>query len=337
MRARQNSPQRSDRAAALVTVLTMLAVMSTLAVVVVDAANMSVRRTDNLVRMEQTWLYLMGAEAFARSRLAELREAETQNRVDESEWQARALTFPLDDGALSVTLFDGNNCFNLNSLVVTDDAGERSASALGMVQFSRLLDIVGARPDQIGLSATLVDWLDSDGQPMAGGGEDVAYDSADIGHRPANALLADVGELRRVRGFDSATIEALAPYVCVRPTSAPNAINPNTLRPEQAALLSMAFGGDLPVSAAEAIIGDRPRGGWDSVDAFLSHPRVASFEINESGRAQFSLQTRYYVLVAQVERDRGRDSLAALLEVGPAGEAVVLRRLYGAGTSEHSL
>jgi general secretion pathway protein K len=334
MSTRQPPPRR-ERAAALVTVLTMLAVMSTLAVLVVDAANMSVRRTDNLVRMEQTWLYLMGAEAFARSRLGELQDAEARRAVDESEWQARTLTFPLDDGVLRVRLFDGGNCFNLNSLVVSEESGPHTVSVLGMIQFSRLLDVVGA--EQIGLSASLVDWLDSDSQPMAGGGEDSAYDAAGLGYRPANTLLGDVSELRRVRGFDAETIAALAPYVCVRPTATANLINPNTLRPEQAALLVMAFGEGLSLQTAQSIISDRPRGGWQSVDDFLASPSLALLEINEAGRAQFSVETQYYVLLAEVERDRGRDTLAALIEARTAGQTVVLRRLFGAGTSERSL
>ncbi|UPT64647.1 MAG: hypothetical protein M0D54_09160 [Hyphomonadaceae bacterium JAD_PAG50586_4] len=61
--------EKNDRGAALITVLTMMAVMATLAIVVVDAANMSLRRTGNMVRMEQTRWYLLGAEAYAVARL----------------------------------------------------------------------------------------------------------------------------------------------------------------------------------------------------------------------------------------------------------------------------
>ena len=70
-----------DQGAALVTVLTMLAILSVLAIVVADAANMSVRRTSNLVRMEQSRWYLLGAEAFARAQLYDLaRRGRTDRR-----------------------------------------------------------------------------------------------------------------------------------------------------------------------------------------------------------------------------------------------------------------
>lgn len=318
-----------ERGAALVTVLTMLAVMAALAVVAVDAANMSIRRTGNLVGMEQTRWYLLAAEAYAGGRLVDLRRQAEAANVDQAEWQGRPFVFPLDDGAMEVTLRDGGNCFNLNSLVITDDGGRRSVNALGMVQFSRLLDAVGVRTLHAGLTAALIDWIDSDSDATAGGAEDPAYDGEGGLYRPGNTLIADVGELRRVRGFTEEVIARLAPYVCVRPTSAPNLLNPNTLTTAQAPLLSMAAG-DLSMETAAQIIHSRPRGGWESVDDFLLHPRVSALELNEAGRAQFSLATRYYVLSARVERGGASERAAALLELGPAGNAAVVRRVFGA-------
>ncbi|HRK64970.1 MAG TPA: type II secretion system minor pseudopilin GspK [Terricaulis sp.] len=313
-----------DRGAALVTVLTMLAILSALAIVVADAAGISLRRADNLIRMEQTRWYLLGAESFAGARLSMLNQAQT--RVDQSEWQGRAFDLPLDDGLMQVTLRDGDNCFNLNAMVISDDGGGRNLSAFGLVQFSRLLDAAGVQQAQGALAAALVDWLDSDVQPMPGGVEAETY-SGRV-YRAANALLADVSELEHVRGFAPQIIARLAPYICVRPTSAPNLINPNTLTPAQAPLLMMAID-DLSIEEARRIIRDRPIGGWESVDAFLAHPALNGLELNEAGRAQFSTRTRYVVLSARVERDRAREYGAALLELGPDGRAAAVRRVFG--------
>jgi len=333
---RSQPTNANDRGAALVTVLTMLAVMSTLAIVVVDAANMSVRRTGNMVRMEQTRWYLMGAEAFAVVQLAELRRRSETARIDQDEWQNRPFVFPLDDGVMEVSISDGGNCFNLNSLVVSDDGGGRFVNAAGMVQFSRLLDAVGVQTAQGGLAAALVDWIDSDSEPMAGGAEDSTYAGDAGAYRTGNTLLADVSELARVRGFDANVLQLLAPHICVRPTSAANLINPNTLTPDQAPLLTMAIN-DLSTAVAAQIIRDRPRGGWESVDDFLRHPSLNNLELNDAGRAQFSTTTRYFVLRAQVERDGAREYSAALIEVGSAGPGAVVRRVFGAGAAEYLL
>lgn len=327
--------QQKDRGAALAMVLTMLAIMSVLAIVVVDVANMSIRRTSNQVRMEQTRWYLLGAEAFAAARLDEMRRRAETVRIDQDEWQARSFFFPLDDGTMEVSLRDGGNCFNLNSVVTSDDGGRRSVSPAGMVQFARLLDAADVSTGQGGLGAALIDWIDSDSTPTPGGGEDEAVSGGE-GYRTSNALLADMSELARVRGFDEEIIAKLAPYVCVRPTSAANLLNPNTLRPQQAALLSMAVN-DLSLARAAEIIRSRPRGGWETVDDFLRHPGLSGIELNEAGRAQFSLQTRYYVLTSRVERLDATERSAALLEQGGTGRAVVVRRVFGAGAGENPL
>jgi general secretion pathway protein K len=142
--------------------------------------------------------------------------------------------------------------------------------------------------------------------------------------------MGDVSELRAVRGFDAEIVARLLPYVCVRPTSAPNLINPNTLLVDQAPLLAMALG-DLTAEEARALIRDRPRGGWEDLNAFFRHGRLATLELDEAVRAQFSLQTRYFVVLSEVEREAGSETAAALVMSPPGGRAVVMRRLFGVG------
>lgn len=321
----------SDKGAALATVLTMLAIMSTLAIFIVDMANMAVRRTSNLVRMEQTRWYLIGAEAFAVSQLEQWLRPETAARIDAQTVLGRTLSFPLDDGTMDVALWDGANCFNLNSVVVTGDGGERSINAGAVVQFARLLDALGLHQANSGnLAPALVDWIDTDMQALPGGAEAEPEVNGRAPYRPANALLADISELQSIRGFSPEIVQRLRPYVCVRPTSAPNQLNPNTLTPEQAPLLAMAIGG-VSIERAAQMIRERPRGGWEDVDDFLRHRVLNDAELNEAGRAQFSLRSRYFVVTARVQRLDSEERSASLLEVDSAGRATVLRRLFGAG------
>lgn len=333
MSARRPPRNRDERGAALVTVLTMLAVMSTLAILVVDAANMSLRRTSNQVRMEQTRWYLIGAEAFAASRLAELRRRGETTRIDQSEWQGRAFNFPLDDGAMQVTIRDGANCFNLNSLALDPEQGG-AANAGAIMQFARLLDLLGVRSDRVGLGAALADWIDQDTTPSPGGAEDGARDGQR--YRPANTMLADVSELARVQGFDREVIQQLGAAVCVRPTSAQTAINPNTLLPDEAPLLATMLP-DISVEQARRIIRDRPRGGWENLDAFFAHPLLAGLEFNDFRRASFSMRSSYYVMSARVEREGARESSTSLIRVPEEGAGVVVRRVFGTGRSERAL
>jgi general secretion pathway protein K len=316
-----------DRAAALVTVLTMVSIMSALAVVVVDAASMSTRRTFNQTRMEQTQWYLMGAEAFAIGKLSELARMREDAAIDQNAWLGRSFTFPLDDGAMEVSLRDGANCFNLNNVAQDIDGIGPAANPNGIMQLARLLDLIGIRSDRAGLGAALADWIDADMRPVPGGIEDGAY-ATGAPYRPANTLLADMSELRQVQGFNADIMARIEDYVCVRPTTAPNLLNPNTLTPDQAILLSTVMP-DLSVEEARQVIRDRPNGGWQDLDAFFMHPRIAGLEMNELRRASFSMESAYVVMSARVTREGGRESVVSLISIQPGGSGHVVRRLFG--------
>lgn len=326
--------KQNERGAALVTVLTMVAIMSALAVVAVDAAGMSVRRTFNQTRMEQTRWYLLGAEAFAIGKLEDMRRAVREGAAADGDWHGRMFSFPLDDGLMRIALYDGGNCFNLNSVVRHAEEAASTADAGGVMQFALLLDLLGVHSDRAALGATLADWIDADALPSPGGLEDGA-DRRGAPYRPANTLLADLSELRRVEGFSDEVIARIADHVCVRPTAAPNLLNPNTLAPNEAALLAMALP-DIDIEQARGVIRDRPRGGWSDLDAFFSHPRLAGLELNELRSASFSLEPVYYVMIASVEREGGRETEAALIRMRPQGGGVV-RRVFGVAAEGRAL
>jgi general secretion pathway protein K len=323
-----------ERGAALVTVLVMLSIMSTLAIVAVDAAQFSLRRTANQAAMEQARWYLMGAENVAAGRISDLGARAGAMRLDQSEWQGRAFSFPLQAGTMSLVLWDGSNCFNLNSLVEQGEDRRYVLSGRGFVQFARLLDVLDIRSTSGGgLAPPLADWLDSDDMRSPAGAEAESYAGAGMPYQAANTLMADVSELARVRGFSYEIIARLAPYVCVRPDAAANLINPNTLTPDQAPVLAMALGSNL--AAARSLIERRPRGGWATIEDFFADPRLVGVDLNEVVRAQFSLTSRYYVMSARVQFGEDSETSAALLET--SGRARVVRRVYGAGIAGRAL
>lgn len=327
---------RKDRGAALVTVLAMLSILSMLAVVAMDSAMMGIRRTQNQAQLSQARWYLTGAEAFAASRLKDIQPSDIAKRVDAADWQGKAFTFPLDEGVMTITLFDGANCFNLNSLVSAAESGVPTANAVAQIQFAQLLDLAAVRTENSArLTASVADWIDPDQIAGPGGAEDESYGGPDAPYRVANTFMSDVAELARVRGFTPEVMAAVAPHVCVRPTEAPNLLNPNTLTPDQALLLSMLVGPRLSISQAQSIIRSRPRGGWPSVSAFLSESAMASLELSDTTRAAFDVKTNYFVAVMSVQYRDTQETSAALFSAGPP--ARVVRRVYGAGGRERLL
>ena len=234
----------------------------------------------------------------------------------------------LDQGAMQLSVWDGDNCFNLNSLVEQTEGGPLIASEAGQARLSRLLEIRGVLNAR-GLAVSLSDWIDTDSMPGLGGAEDDAYGGSTAPYLPPNRLIADPSELRFVHGFDASVISRLAPLICVRPTAAPNAISINTLRVDQAGLLSVAIGRELPLSAAERVIRERPPGGWTSIEQFLAHPNLAQIPLSDTPRAMFVLAPRWYVVSISVAYRDASETNVALVDAG-GGRGRVVRRVFGA-------
>jgi type II secretory pathway component PulK len=64
-------------------------------------------------------------------------------------------------------------------------------------------------------AAALLDWIDPDDAPRAGGAEAEWY-AANRLRNPRNGSIASLLELRQVRGFDSVTVDRVAPFLTVR-------------------------------------------------------------------------------------------------------------------------
>ena len=78
-----------DSGTALATVLVIVAVMSMIAIGVVQAARFSIQRTDNQTQMDQTRWFLFGAEAYATSRIERALKQRTDDVANLSEWVGR--------------------------------------------------------------------------------------------------------------------------------------------------------------------------------------------------------------------------------------------------------
>jgi general secretion pathway protein K len=76
--------------------------------------------------------------------------------------------------------------------------------------------------------------------PQPGGLED-GVTSRGAPYRPSNTLLADESELAAVQGFTAEVRRRIARFACVRPTTAPSQLNPNTLRPDRRRQKGQAF------------------------------------------------------------------------------------------------
>lgn len=306
---------------ALLTVLLLVAVMAAVAVLVLDDIRFSVRRTMNAETQAQAQWYAAGAEGLARRQIDRLRDLDPVKTPIQPDWNGRVLNFPIEDGSITARLSDGQACFNLNS-VVEGQLEVYVARALGTQQFvalGRALNLPEGRMRAI--ADALTDWIDTDTTPRAQGGEDAAYAGQTQPYRTAGTLLAEVSELRAVKGVDAATYAALRPYLCALPTTALSPINPNTLTPDQAPLLVMLADGRVSLASARAAIAARPADGWRDANAFLMQGPMAGVQLPTTVQDQLTVLTRFFNLRVDVEFGESRAVRTALIELPPAGPA----------------
>lgn len=329
--ASQKSPERG---AALITVIMMVAIMSALAITVVETARTSLQRTANSEKMDAVRWYLLGAEAYANQlidKAVQRGEDATQTVAD---WLDRPLTLPLDGGGvMQITVSDGSNCFNLNSVVLRAENGQLIASPDGMSRFALLLEVSGVQNGQT-LAAALADWIDSDNATLPGGAEAQTYGGSEP--LPSNTLLGDRSELSHIAGFGADVVSRIAPLVCTRPVAAPNAVNVETIRPDQARLLAAMVGRELSLANAEQLIADRPAGGWESIDAFFADPRLARLGLSETTRSLLARTSGWYVVGMRVQVEDVAETSLALVSA-TSGHGRVVRRVLGAGSRERQL
>jgi general secretion pathway protein K len=323
---RRMTSRPHERGAALLTVLMLVAVIATIAATSLDRMTVATRLAANagIASQGRQWLGL--AEQLAAVRLEDLAAADAARTLT-GPWlgQVREIRLP-DGGTLRAEVRDGGNCFNLNGLVRTQIDGSSAADPAAVQQLSELLVLLGvdgARSASIASAAA--DWVDSDLTPLPSGTEQAGAASD---WPPANAPFADVAELGAVEGVTPDLLGLVSPFLCALPESGPQAINPNTLLPEQAPLIAMLAPQQLGLAAARALIAGRPAGGYASSVAFWQASGIAANALPPAAGEQVRLKSRWFELRAEVRHSGQSLASTSLLDLRERGARIVRRR-YG--------
>jgi len=323
--------QPQERGVALLIVLLLITVMSTVAYAVTDDIRFAVRRAANTQISSQMSWYALGAETMARKVLWSNWRLSPQRSTLSDPWARQGVTFPIEGGAISGRISDAGTCFNLNSVVERGPSGKLVESETGRKQFVALLTAVDIDRQQAqALAGALTDWTDSDSAPSGYGAEDDVYSLRDIPYRTGSTLLAEPSELRAIAGFNEEIYQRLRPLVCALPSSDLTRLNVNTIRPDQAALIVMLAGGEVRLAEVERLIAGRPAGGFASVDSFLASDIFAGLQFDQVTRGQFTAHTRYFMAESTVQLHAASTNLSSLIEVNGSGDITVHARRYGA-------
>lgn len=312
-----------EKGVALLTVLLLVAVMAAVAVGVLDDLRFGIHRSANARSMAQAQWYALGAEELARVQIVRRLRLDPARTTLEGGWNGRPFTFEVEEGAIEAAVSDATGCFNLNS-VVEDRGGTYVRHELGARQFALLASELGIGEARAArLQGALVDWIDSDDVVLAA--EDGAYGDLPRPYRTAAAPLAEVSELRAVRGFDAEVYDRIRPYVCALPVG-PSQINVNTLAPERAVLVTMLTEGRVPPAAARRVLEDRPAEGWSHPAAFWDEPALADAAPAGPAADQAAVRSGYFSLSARVAFAGSHVTLSSLFKAEGGGLRLIARR-----------
>ena len=194
---------RRQQGVAIIMVLLIVAMATSLAAYMALQQNLWQRQVASQFERAQARQLGVAGIDWARAVLAE--DARGNNIDHEKEiWNLRLPAIPVEGGEVIGAIEDRQGLFNLNNVVNN------------VAQFQRLLSVLGLPAD---LAPTLVDWIDAGTVVQPSGAEDAYYLALPQPYRAANRGLAELGELTKVKGFDSRSIEALRRYVSVLPAT----------------------------------------------------------------------------------------------------------------------
>lgn len=313
---------RREEGTALIAALLIVALMSAVAVELVDATRFALFRTASVQARDDAYWHALGARDYAESALTRSVEAEPEIMRPTAPWAQGPRVFPVDGGALRGQVRDANNCINLNALADDPEASPRFAALM------ESLEIDPTRAQAI--RAQAIDWIDADSRPEPGGAEDETYTRLDPPRRAANQPFVEIEELLGLPDMTRAAFRTLRPFVCALPVQSQPPLNVNTLTEDQAVLLDAHFKGALGVRQAEDVLYRRPSSGWETVEQFWADETIARLEVRTEMEGDIALQSEWFMLDVQVELEDGGFQLDSLVALEPSGRTRRIHQRFGA-------
>jgi len=322
-----------ERGAALLSVLLLVAVMAVIAATALDRLTLATRIAGSAAVVDQGRAYSFAAEQIALRRVGDLVGRDPAKLTLAGNWLGRDFVLPLPGGEGRARLRDASNCFNLNSLVAETVPGRFSQRSGAMRQFAALMTAIGIDGGEAqAIAGAVADWIDSDGNDGPLGAEDNVYRSMPVPYLAANRKMADISELRAIRGINSKIYARLKPWVCVLPVTDPVRLNVNTLAPEQAPLVAMLLPGELTLADARAALAARPAGGYGSSVRFWESGPLERFDPPNDVAEQAAVTSRWLELTTNVTMGDGFLTAVSLIDANggapAAGQAppMIVRR-----------
>ncbi len=294
--------RRQNKGAALVTVLMTLAIVLSVSTAIIARQQLDIRRSANILNMEQSLFYAYAVETWAKNLIAEDSYANDNFKED---WAKPLKLTEIDNGTLSGNIEDMQARFNINNLT----AENTPLTSYNKRCFIRLMRRVGIDEAKIEvLLKSLIDWLDSDKDIFpSDNSEDYDYLALKPPCYPPDFRMTSPTEFLLVNNTEYGEWRKLAPYMTALPQT--TAININTASP----VVMESLGDNIDSFAIENLAELRKENPFGSVNDFIEKYKMfANRDINID-TSILSVNSGYFKLTAKTSFGEGKVILNSLI------------------------
>jgi len=338
---RKHLTGRKQTGVAIITALLIVTIAATVSITISTQLQLDVRRTGNMIALDQTDIYVSFIEKFTQDTLKNATAFDELTKTLREKGKFEAI-YPVENGTVEGKITDLNSCINLNSLL--DPGG-----APDLTTAERVKQLFSNNNIPTTMVAAIIDWIDTDLSTTRSpdGAEDGHYLNLEQPYHTANQELSSITELRLIKGAENqqatptytpyANVLALAeafreddnnwPSLCAFKTKsgAPSLINVNTASRD--VLLSLA--GTMTTAIVDDIIacrgvkGNKLKDADDFANCSSGSGTVGTIVTN---RDNLGAESNYFLLKTKVSVGDAKKITYSIIFRDPSGKTEVISR-----------
>lgn len=280
--------------AAVIVALFLVALVTAMAVAMLDRLRVDTRRTELLLNAAQGLSYVKGSVVWAKDQLNQNWKNKRDNQlVDRTPINTKNV---INNATVINSITDTQGLFNLNNLNNTESQAD----------FARLITTVYPKLNQDGakkIVLAIADWIS---QGVKGSAYDRYYSEQHPAYIAPHRLMGSVSELRLVQGITPELYNLLAPYVTALPANGTQ-ININSAE----APVIMSLSKTMTLESAKGIVAYRQKTPFTTVQQFTGFEIVKNNPIPEN---KITVTSSYFLVQSEVTIGQQTTKLTTLLE-----------------------
>tara|TARA_X000001036_G_scaffold184304_1_gene174100 strand:+ start:410 stop:1372 length:963 start_codon:yes stop_codon:yes gene_type:complete len=313
-----------DRGVVLMSVLLIVLLLSSIAVIIGNNYFISLKRASYLEFQSNSLNLFKGMEFLGKKKIRQ--EISFSEIISKNNSMFVNNIFLEDErGYIFSEIFDASTCFNVNNLVKKNE--DTYIPDLKHIEvFKKIMAHLEVdQRDVVQMIDQIIDWIDADNRPRSAGLEDYFYTGPSNTNQQFtdNRMFHSKDELKNIPSFRGETWANLSEYLCAYPINNFK-INLNMLSKEDGILLSGLFK-DLSLDDANYVLATMPDSGFKNINEIYINYQDVSF-----GEALVSIdfKSNIYILETTSKVESFEASSSSIIYFKNNNNGYILSRNY---------